>query len=586
MIVVKRKNHKGVTNGDFTNKNRKGSNMSKDATPTPSQLRWSMNRKKTLYTWGTHGSHKRTSTKNNMSDGIPIQIDDAGIIQKIPSEQSIVLWVKEYFQTGDSPTVKYRWSMNRKRTYYFWGVPGSDKRTSTQNKFSKGIRAEYNENGTRKKIPSIAAINKWEAEYFRRGEGEALVKLTEIALQFSDIKLDTRSCHERHVSSLIAWLEVKHPHVKLIKDVTVLQSQQYVQFIKNNPLITTQNKVSRLTVDFHCQSLRFLFELAAPLIKLEGELPFHNYKALVAKRIDENDTIDKFFTEEEALWIIKNLRLREIELGSFWKKTHPNAPDRPRAGNLYHTSMLQWYMGCRISDACLLQTSTINLNTRIIKYTPFKTAKYGIVAEIYIVDELFDYLSNLESIKKRETFVSSGDALRYLGCETEEKVLNRIDLDHADNKLGTTGSSQRYNKEFGNFLEKLLLPGQTDEYFKPRGEKREGMANRPSLLNTHCFRHGFGFLMAVKGVPTIGIKKAMGHSSVKMTDKYMNHVNDELTRRMFTGEVSAPIISPTQVGNAAKSDQAAMLKLLESLDGVSSMREMFDKIDEAKRKLG
>ena len=151
--------------------------MSKDKIPTLSQLRWSMNKNKTLYTWGVQGLGKRTSTRNGMSDGIPIHHDDNGEVIKIPSDQLIRIWLKEYFQTGDSPTVKYKWSMNKRQTCYYWGLYGSDKRTSTKNEFTKGIRIEYHENGRRKKTPCLDAINKWEKDYFRSGDEEELISI-------------------------------------------------------------------------------------------------------------------------------------------------------------------------------------------------------------------------------------------------------------------------------------------------------------------------------------------------------------------------------------------------------------------------
>ena len=564
-----------------------------DKPPEISKLRWSVNRTKTLYTWGVHGSDKRKSTKNKWSEGIPVRYETDGKIVKIPKDKAIQIWLKDYFNDsghiGELSPKKFRWRLNCSKTRYHYRFSGSDQRRSTKNKYSTGIPVEYNENGVPKNTPNIESVKKWIAEYFRTGEEQTLLFLLPEILKYKEIKVSTRICYERHARDFSKWLNEYFPEIRVVNKITTQHSKAYANFIKHNKMITTSNKVSRRTVDIYCFGLGYLFREVAEKVEFEDKLPFSEYKKYELTRDKKKKSKKNFFTEKDALYILKHLKQREIDLGPHWDRgTHL----QKRYGNLYHTSMIQHYTGCRLSDACCMLTEAINLKKRIISYTPYKTAKHGTVATVYIMDdEFYDYLSSLESIKNNETFVRAEDALRFFGCETEQGVLNRLNVDHADFEIGTQGSVARYQTELSKFLDKLPLPDQEGvavghlKYFKSRGDLVDGMTRRPALLNTHAFRHGFGFRMAAKGVVPLGIMTAMGHTSLAMTEVYMSHSDDDVTRRMFTGEIEAPTITPIQQQAAEQNNNAEMLKLLESLDGVNSMRELFTKIDEAKANL-
>ena len=146
--------------------------------------------------------------------------------------------------------------------------------------------------------------------------------------------------------------------------------------------------------------------------------------------------------------------------------------------------------------------------------------------------------------------------LMYTGVRKGELLGLRVhDIDFSNNSLfvnGKTSKSKKsrnipmhyslatqlknylkYRKERGHCTDALIVSTKNDSGFTEHGlkhwvEKYKSLSGID--FHIHRFRHSFACELAKKGADIISIMKALGHSSTKMTERYLRSISPEDSR--------------------------------------------------------
>ena len=156
---------------------------------------------------------------------------------------------------------------------------------------------------------------------------------------------------------------------------------------------------------------------------------------------------------------------------------------------------LALYTGARCGDLCLLRWSSVNMQNRVIRFIPHKTAHSSHkIVEIPIGDVLFEALSSLD--------------------QGADYVLPNVAYRYQHNSGGISRDTKKLLVAAG------LKPNDT-------GTTRRVLA--VSRMGFHAFRHTAASLMICNGVNPLVVRDLLGHTSVDMTAHY-THVNLETKR--------------------------------------------------------
>ena len=151
---------------------------------------------------------------------------------------------------------------------------------------------------------------------------------------------------------------------------------------------------------------------------------------------------------------------------------------------------LALYTGARCGDLCLLRWSSVNMQNRVIRFIPHKTAHSSHkIVEIPIGDVLFEALSSLD--------------------QGTDYVLPNVAYRYQHNSGGISRDTKKLLVAAG------LKPNDT-------GTTRRVLA--VSRMGFHGFRHTAASIMICNGVNPLVVRDLLGHTSVDMTAHY-THVN-------------------------------------------------------------
>ena len=156
---------------------------------------------------------------------------------------------------------------------------------------------------------------------------------------------------------------------------------------------------------------------------------------------------------------------------------------------------LALYTGARCGDLCLLRWSSVDMQNRVIRFMPHKTAHSSHkIVEIPIGDVLYEALSSLD---QNTDYVLPNVAYRY---------------------QHNSGGISRDTKKL------LLAAG-----LKPNDSGTTRRVLAVSRMGFHGFRHTAASMMICNGVNPLVVRDLLGHTSVDMTAHY-THVNMETKR--------------------------------------------------------
>jgi len=156
---------------------------------------------------------------------------------------------------------------------------------------------------------------------------------------------------------------------------------------------------------------------------------------------------------------------------------------------------LALYTGARCGDLCLLRWSSVDMQNRVIRFMPHKTAHSSHkIVEIPIGDVLFEALSSLD---QGTDYVLPNVAYRY---------------------QHNSGGISRDTKKL------LVAAG-----LKPNDSGTTRRVLAVSRMGFHGFRHTAASMMICNGVNPLVVRDLLGHTSVDMTAHY-THVNMETKR--------------------------------------------------------
>ena len=159
--------------------------------------------------------------------------------------------------------------------------------------------------------------------------------------------------------------------------------------------------------------------------------------------------------------------------------------------------MLGFMAGCRLADACTLKWSNVDLDGRMLRYTPRKTAKSsGMAVTVPIVD------------KRLLAALAAAD-------HSGEYVTPALAEWHGRN---ASTLARTFERLFA------CATGMGD------GEKGEGRARRASLHGFHALRHTFVSFCANAGISLEICASIVGHSTVSTTQIY-SHISDAAKRQ-------------------------------------------------------
>ena len=156
---------------------------------------------------------------------------------------------------------------------------------------------------------------------------------------------------------------------------------------------------------------------------------------------------------------------------------------------------LALYTGARCGDLCLLRWSSVDMQNRVIRFMPHKTAHSSHkTVEIPIGTVLYEALSSLD---QNTDYVLPNVAYRY---------------------QHNSGGISRDTKKL------LLAAG-----LKPNDAGTTRRVLAVSRMGFHAFRHTAASLMICNGVNPLVVRDLLGHTSVDMTAHY-THINIETKR--------------------------------------------------------
>lgn len=187
---------------------------------------------------------------------------------------------------------------------------------------------------------------------------------------------------------------------------------------------------------------------------------------------------------------------------------------------------LALYTGARCGDLCLLRWSSVNMQNRVIRFIPHKTAHSSHkIVEIPIGDVLFEALSSLD--------------------QGADYVLPNVAYRYQHNSGGISRDTKKLLVAAG------LKPNDT-------GTTRRVLA--VSRMGFHAFRHTAASLMICNGVNPLVVRDLLGHTSVDMTAHY-THVNLETKREALQNLNVLPCLPQPKLIGGEKSIAEMIRKL-------------------------
>ena len=243
--------------------------------------------------------------------------------------------------------------------------------------------------------------------------------------------------------------------VTIVSDVTEEIAQAFL-------IYDWKRGISAKTYNTHLDVLKRVFRLLC-----KDNNPFADFK----KKPGMAESRQAFTTEQlQKLW--------EVLQSSDFHMLH-----KEEMAVLYKLAL---YTGARCGDLCLLKWSAVDLERRMIRFVPHKTAHSSRKRiEIPMSDVLFESLSNLP---KEGEFVLPNVAERY-----------------RYNSAGISHDTKRLIEAAG---------------FTAVEEGETRRLRNVSRLGFHAFRHSYVSMLINSGVNPLVVRDLVGHTTIDMTARY------------------------------------------------------------------
>ena len=287
---------------------------------------------------------------------------------------------------------------------------------------------------------------------------------------------------KRVIDRLVAWCKVQNPPVGYTYDITGNTLSKFLNDVYGD--LSGRSYTEAKTI------LKQVFKIIYDDLGMDADPS----KDLKGKTLDSKHR--KPFDEKQEQAI-----LRGFDTGFFYetevvrlttgrkpervKKTLEYKPEYPRQFRLLVLMMM--YTGCRCGDACLMKWDAVDFSENTITYAPHKTQKSsGIDVSLPLHDDLRAGL--LEALEwKRDGHILPDVASRYTS--------------------NPTGIYQT--------IQKLISCATGLEV-----TARDGEGRGAAQYGAHSFRHSFVSFCGSKGIPLDIVKKIVGHTDEKMTERY------------------------------------------------------------------
>lgn len=249
------------------------------------------------------------------------------------------------------------------------------------------------------------------------------------------------------------WMGEAFPKVKRVSEVLPLHAQQWIAHVRSeNGSSATKNGMLK--------TLKMMF---GALGKTYGvvENPFAEIK-----KMPTSATARKAFSPEELRLIGQNA-----------------------TGWIYSLCLTAFSTGLREGDICMLEKSSVNLQTGWISIP--RTRKTDVNVDIPILPGLRRHIQQAFEDHPDSQYVYPQLAELYM----EHPVQVGHDIKTFFEQIGITGAV-------------VTVPG---------------YKRRQSVKDVHSFRHTFIYLAAVHGIPLPIVQGIVGHLNPEMTKHYMDH---------------------------------------------------------------
>jgi len=281
--------------------------------------------------------------------------------------------------------------------------------------------------------------------------------------------------------------------VKTVADVTEEIAQEFLSY-------NWKRGISAKTYNSNLDVLRRVFRLLC-----KDQNPFAEFK----KKPGVTEMRQAFTVEQlKQLWVT----LQSPDFHMLYKD---------EMAVLYKLAL---YTGARCGDLCLLLWSSVDLEHRVIRFTPHKTA---------------------QTSRKRVEIPMSGVLYTTLSewSQTSEFVLPQVAARYQHNPGGISRDTKRLIEAAG---------------FQAVDEGDSRRIRNVSRLGFHAFRHSYVSMLINSGVNPLVVRDLVGHTTVDMTSRYA-HINLETKRDALKKLNPLPCLSPESTTDNRQKESLACL---------------------------
>ena len=274
--------------------------------------------------------------------------------------------------------------------------------------------------------------------------------------------------------------------VKTVADVTEEVAQSFLSYYWSRG-------ISPKTYNSVLDILRCVFRLMN-----KDSNPFDGFKKKVCH------------TEERVAFTVEQLQ-------KIWDTLNSPAYHMLHKEEMIVLYKLALYTGARCGDLCLLRWSSVDMQNRVIRFIPHKTAHSSHkTVEIPIGDVLYESLSSLD--------------------QSTDYVLPNVAYRYQHNSGGISRDTKKL----------LVAAG-----LKPNDSGTTRRVLAVSRMGFHGFRHTAASMMICNGVNPLVVRDLLGHTSVDMTAHY-THVNMETKREALQNLNVLPCLPQPKLINGEK----------------------------------
>lgn len=312
--------------------------------------------------------------------------------------------------------------------------------------------------------------------------------------------VDARRSHLYHAKNAFAG--------KKLKDITPHMYQAFLMSLRD------KHHLGNSSIQGAHSAMSILFKLAKKLKMIQNdptrevdipkvEVTFEQLELLE----DEDGPLPEYLEKEQLAELLKTAKKRAAEM------TDPKEAFGAR--QLYRGIYLLAHTGLRIGELCALEKKRWDLKNRTVR----------IIATLYHRNGIRAYKLTPPKTKKSIRTVDFSESIASV-LESQLHDLKVFRL-----LVGEQFYTDTHNKREFTFINFCMLPGYPlcPVQFNEDLKEVLGLAGLPTSITAHDLRHTFTSLSAEAGVPLEDVRKQLGHTSDKMTERVYYHVTK--TRR-------------------------------------------------------